>query len=53
MQQMANISGCSDFIKNIADVMSRQEGDKLPVSAFVGREGVTSPWAPQNAKNAV
>ena len=27
-----------DFIKNIADVMNRQEGDKLPVSAFVGRE---------------
>ncbi len=27
-----------DFIKNIVDVMNRQEGDKLPVSAFVGRE---------------
>lgn len=27
-----------DFVKNVADVMNRQEGDKLPVSAFVGRE---------------
>jgi pyruvate-ferredoxin/flavodoxin oxidoreductase len=27
-----------DFIKNIADVMNRQEGDSLPVSAFVGIE---------------
>ena len=27
-----------DFVKNIADVMNRQEGDSLPVSAFVGIE---------------
>ena len=27
-----------DFIKNIADIMNRQEGDSLPVSAFVDRE---------------
>ncbi|GAA0121434.1 MAG: pyruvate:ferredoxin (flavodoxin) oxidoreductase [Clostridium argentinense] len=26
-----------DFIKNIVDVMNRQEGDKLPVSAFIDR----------------
>lgn len=32
-----------DFIKNIADVMNRQEGDKLPVSAFAGREDGTFP----------
>jgi len=30
-----------DFIKNIADVMNRQEGDSLPVSAFVGIEDGT------------
>ena len=27
-----------DFVRNVADIMNRQEGDKLPVSAFVGRE---------------
>ena len=27
-----------EFVKNVADVMNRLEGDKLPVSAFVGRE---------------
>ncbi|WP_291632437.1 pyruvate:ferredoxin (flavodoxin) oxidoreductase [Clostridium sp.] len=27
-----------DFIKNVVDVMNRQEGDSLPVSAFVGIE---------------
>ncbi|HHY43103.1 MAG TPA: pyruvate:ferredoxin (flavodoxin) oxidoreductase [Thermoanaerobacterales bacterium] len=32
-----------EFIKNVADVMNRQEGDKLPVSAFVGREDGTFP----------
>ncbi|MBW9154843.1 2-oxoacid:acceptor oxidoreductase family protein, partial [Clostridium estertheticum] len=30
-----------DFVKNIADVMNRQEGDSLPVSAFVGIEDGT------------
>ncbi|MEW8992920.1 pyruvate:ferredoxin (flavodoxin) oxidoreductase [Clostridium sp.] len=30
-----------DFIKNIVEVMNRQEGDKLPVSAFEGREDGT------------
>ena len=30
-----------DFIKNIVDVMNRQEGNKLPVSAFQGREDGT------------
>ncbi|MGH4125795.1 MAG: pyruvate:ferredoxin (flavodoxin) oxidoreductase [Clostridium sp.] len=30
-----------DFIKNIADVMNRQEGDSLPVSAFMGIEDGT------------
>lgn len=32
-----------DFIKNIADIMNRQEGDKLPVSAFAGREDGSFP----------
>jgi len=32
-----------DIIKNVADVMNRQEGDKLPVSAFAGREDGTFP----------
>ena len=32
-----------DFIKNVADVMNRQEGDKLPVSTFVGVEDGTFP----------
>ena len=27
-----------DFVKNIADIMNRQQGDTLPVSAFVDRE---------------
>ncbi len=32
-----------DFVKNIADIMNAQEGDKLPVSAFVDREDGTLP----------
>ncbi|PRR79374.1 Pyruvate-flavodoxin oxidoreductase [Clostridium liquoris] len=32
-----------EFIKNIVDVMNRQEGDKLPVSAFKGYEDGTFP----------
>ena len=32
-----------DFVKNIADVMNKQEGDKLPVSSFVGSEDGTMP----------
>ena len=32
-----------DFIKNVAEVMIRQEGDKLPVSTFTGREDGTFP----------
>jgi len=35
--------GRPDFVKNIADVMNKQEGDKLPVSAFVGSEDGTMP----------
>jgi pyruvate-ferredoxin/flavodoxin oxidoreductase len=31
------------FIKDILEPMNRQEGDKLPVSAFVGREDGTFP----------
>ncbi|WP_024822134.1 pyruvate:ferredoxin (flavodoxin) oxidoreductase [Aminobacterium mobile] len=32
-----------DFIKNVCDVINKQEGDKLPVSAFVGREDGSFP----------
>ncbi|MCF0210072.1 MAG: pyruvate:ferredoxin (flavodoxin) oxidoreductase [Bacteroidales bacterium] len=32
-----------EFIKNIVDVINAQEGDTLPVSAFVGRENGTFP----------
>lgn len=32
-----------DFIKNVVDVINAQEGDSLPVSAFVGREDGTFP----------
>ena len=35
--------GRPDFVKNIADVMNKQEGDKLPVSAFLGSEDGTMP----------
>ncbi|MEQ8198926.1 MAG: pyruvate:ferredoxin (flavodoxin) oxidoreductase, partial [Clostridiaceae bacterium] len=30
-----------DFVKNIVEPMNRQEGDKLPVSAFIGMEDGT------------
>ena len=32
-----------EFIKNVAEVMNRQEGDSLPVSTFVGIEDGTFP----------
>jgi pyruvate-ferredoxin/flavodoxin oxidoreductase len=32
-----------EFIKNIVNPMNRQEGDKLPVSAFIGMEDGTFP----------
>ncbi len=32
-----------DFIKNIADVINGQDGDSLPVSAFIGAEDGTFP----------
>jgi len=32
-----------DFVKNIADIMNKQEGDKLPVSSFAGSEDGTMP----------
>ncbi|HHX50354.1 MAG TPA: pyruvate:ferredoxin (flavodoxin) oxidoreductase, partial [Clostridia bacterium] len=32
-----------DFISNILEPVNRQEGDKLPVSAFIGREDGTFP----------
>ena len=32
-----------DFIKNVCDVMNAQNGDDLPVSAFVGREDGSFP----------
>ena len=32
-----------DFVKNVCDVMNRQEGDDLPVSTFTGMEDGTFP----------
>jgi len=32
-----------EFVRNIADVINRLEGDSIPVSAFVGREDGTLP----------
>jgi pyruvate-ferredoxin/flavodoxin oxidoreductase len=32
-----------EFVKNVADVMNKQEGDKLPVSTFVGIEDGSFP----------
>ncbi len=32
-----------DFIRDVVDVMNAQKGDKLPVSAFIGREDGTFP----------
>ncbi len=32
-----------DFIRDVADVINRQEGDSLPVSTFVGREDGSFP----------
>ncbi|MBN1892402.1 MAG: pyruvate:ferredoxin (flavodoxin) oxidoreductase [Clostridiales bacterium] len=32
-----------DFVRDVVEVMNAQEGDKLPVSAFVGREDGTFP----------
>ena len=43
-----------DFIKNIADVMNKQEGDKLPVSAFKGMEdGVLPPGTSRYEKRGI
>ncbi len=38
-----NSEGHPDFIKNICDVINSQNGDDLPVSAFVGSENGTFP----------
>jgi pyruvate-ferredoxin/flavodoxin oxidoreductase len=43
MDEAAAAREVPEFIGNIADVMNRQEGDKLPVSAFIGREDGTFP----------
>ncbi len=37
-EKSAIVKEVPDFIKNVLVPMNRQEGDKLPVSAFVGRE---------------
>ena len=39
----APCGGRPDFVRNIVDVMNRQEGDELPVSAFLGYEDGTWP----------
>ncbi|NEU03468.1 MULTISPECIES: pyruvate:ferredoxin (flavodoxin) oxidoreductase [Clostridium] len=43
-----------DFVKNIVDVMNRQEGDNLPVSAFAGIEdGTFEPGTAAYEKRAI
>lgn len=36
-------SDVPDFVKNVLEPINKQQGDKLPVSAFVGREDGTFP----------
>ncbi|KGK81497.1 pyruvate:ferredoxin (flavodoxin) oxidoreductase [Clostridium sp. HMP27] len=42
-QQTANEKDVPEFVKNIQIPMARQEGDELPVSAFVGMEDGSFP----------
>jgi pyruvate-ferredoxin/flavodoxin oxidoreductase len=41
--EVAATKDMPDFIKNVVIPMNRQQGDKLPVSTFVGREDGTFP----------
>ena len=43
VDEAAASSDVPEFISDILEPMNRQEGDKLPVSAFVGREDGTFP----------
>lgn len=43
--EMMEAKDAPDFIKNILEPMNRQQGDRLPVSAFKGREDGTFPQA--------
>jgi len=38
LDEVAATTDIPDFVKNVAEPMNKQQGDKLPVSAFVGRE---------------
>ncbi len=40
-EEVAPLKNASEFVKNIVVPMNRQEGDSLPVSAFVGMEDGT------------
>ncbi len=40
-EEVAALKNASEFVKNIVVPMNRQEGDSLPVSAFVGMEDGT------------
>lgn len=43
VEEAAATKEVPDFIKNVVEPMNRQEGDKLPVSAFLGMEDGTFP----------
>jgi len=40
-----------EFVKKIQRVMARNEGDELPVSAFLGMEDGTHPLVPRLMKS--
>ncbi|NLT95650.1 MAG: pyruvate:ferredoxin (flavodoxin) oxidoreductase [Clostridia bacterium] len=43
LEEVAATKDVPDFIKNVVEPMNAQQGDKLPVSTFVGREDGTFP----------
>ena len=43
VEEVAATKDVPDFIKNVAEPMNAQRGDKLPVSTFVGREDGSFP----------
>jgi pyruvate-ferredoxin/flavodoxin oxidoreductase len=43
IEEVAATKDVPDFIKNVVEPMNAQQGDKLPVSTFVGREDGTFP----------
>ncbi|MDK2823547.1 MAG: pyruvate-ferredoxin/flavodoxin oxidoreductase [Clostridia bacterium] len=43
LEEVAAAKDVPDFIKNVVEPMNAQQGDKIPVSTFVGREDGTFP----------